>query len=282
MKIILSIIVFFMYFGFENAILAQFDFNFFQNRYKVFEPKVHLIGIFDTHADNIEIGIEKDKSILLEIIFNVFRSKKLSHLLNYRILSGIAVTPKNIYSAINNLIVNPNDTIVFYYSGHGGTHVQYGHYLAMKYGNVLRNHIVPMMIAKKPRLLVVLTDSCGTYVNYNISIVNPTGFLFDRYNKIKDLFLKRKGLVDVNSAKPGEYGYTHLEKGGIWTYSFLTVLDRADRYLDLNSDNFIAWSEILYLASIYTTHNTSNLDQPQHPYIFYNMQTFPSKYDSLQ
>src|SRR5438128_7930348 len=77
--------------------------------------------------------------------------------------TGHQVTVKSVLDYYRNLDAGPNDTLVFYYSGHGGYHGKNGHFMALTLGHqqLYRNDILQAMDAKNPRLKVLLTDCCA-------------------------------------------------------------------------------------------------------------------------
>lgn len=108
-------------------------------------------------------------------------------------------------NAIESCPAGPNDTIVFYWSGHGGGTSH--HVLAMSDNQaVVRSDLVKLVTAKRARLAAVLTDTCAKTVVAELAMAAPKAErpeviapLFD------ELFLKPRGLVNLNSASPGEW-----------------------------------------------------------------------------
>src|SRR5262249_38115654 len=61
------------------------------------------------------------------------------------------------------LKVEPNETLVFYYAGHGAYDTSKGHLLTFVQGDLPRASLMAAMQKHKPRLTVVLTDCCAVY-----------------------------------------------------------------------------------------------------------------------
>ncbi len=77
------------------------------------------------------------------------------------VLSGKQVTPENIINHLRTMPVGAEETLAFYYSGHGGFSLSKGHYLALRWGKLYRSAIMDALQAHKPRLVVMLTDCCS-------------------------------------------------------------------------------------------------------------------------
>jgi hypothetical protein len=77
--------------------------------------------------------------------------------------TGAKVTPDNILTYYRGLAVGPGETLLFYYSGHGGLHWTKGHYMALTHGKLYRNDLLEAMASRKPQLRVLLTDCCANY-----------------------------------------------------------------------------------------------------------------------
>jgi hypothetical protein len=75
--------------------------------------------------------------------------------------TGKEVTPENILAHYEQLEPAPDETLVFYYSGHGGYHLTKGHFLALRWGKLYRSALLTAMKKKQPQLIVVLTDCCS-------------------------------------------------------------------------------------------------------------------------
>lgn len=75
--------------------------------------------------------------------------------------TGKQMTAENILAYYENLPTGPTETLVFYYSGHGGFHLSKGHFFAMRWGTLYRSALLAAMKKRQPRLIVVLTDCCA-------------------------------------------------------------------------------------------------------------------------
>ena len=115
---------------------------------------------------------------------------------------------KKLLEAIDKCPAGPNDTIVFFYSGHGA-HDSQGHFLRMpdQKTDLYRKDIIRRIQRKNPRLAVVITDSCNELMERALAprpiapkLLSPKEMspLFD------ELFIRSKGLADINSSSSEE------------------------------------------------------------------------------
>lgn len=118
--------------------------------------------------------------------------------------SEIGFGKADIFGALRNCPAGPNDTIVFYWNGHGGGAK---HELVMPDGRgLVRSHIVSEVQAKNVRLAAVITDTCAADVVPEIAIpapsIQPPKEIADLYD---ELFIQPRGLLNLSSAQPGQF-----------------------------------------------------------------------------
>jgi hypothetical protein len=129
--------------------------------------------------------------------------------------------------AIDNCPAGPNDTIIFFYSGHGATEKRSGkHFLLMPDGktSLSRQTIINRIKRKRPRLAVVMTDSCSELVDRGM-LPGPRMMLIppERIVPLFDeLFVRPKGLVDFNSATEGQIAAGPIG-GGLMTLAMAHI-----------------------------------------------------------
>ncbi len=119
-----------------------------------------------------------------------------------------ASDPQKLLGFVHELKPRPEDTVMFYFSGHGASDDQ-GHYLALAKGKLPRKQILEAMVSKGARLAVLITDCCNLrsdgYAYLAPQFVprvphSPTPVF-------RALFLEPKGVVDINSSAPGESAF---------------------------------------------------------------------------
>lgn len=155
-------------------------------------------------------------------------------------------TPSNVLSYLAEVAVEPTDTLLFYFSGHGAADDK-GHYLQLAGGKLYRADIRQAMSAKSARLNVLLSDCCNlradgfSYFAPQIIESPPP-----RATPILDsLLIKSEGWVDLNACSPGEgafFGADDPETGGMPGSLFTSAL------LDLlqsQSQTALNWNQVV-------------------------------------
>jgi hypothetical protein len=171
-------------------------------------------------------------------------------------LMGSSVTVSAIQSFFETLRSGPDDTLLFYYSGHGEIRPELGHVLNLtnpdeKGRKVLsRFDLLTSMKAKKPRLIVLLTDCCSAIRQPPVAQAPQQAAARDlapppRWAVAGCLFLQHRGVVDITASCPGQAAWPNsLAVGGIFTETFVRLLDRFQFHsLDKNKDRFVEWNE---------------------------------------
>lgn len=102
-----------------------------------------------------------DGANLRVILEAAAKRQNLGERVTIETFTGKQVTADNIVAYYANLPTGPTETLVFYYSGHGGYHLTKGHYLALHWGKLYRSALLAAMKKNNPRLVVLLTDCCA-------------------------------------------------------------------------------------------------------------------------
>ena len=162
----------------------------------------------------------------------------------------------DILQIVDELVITPGeDTVVFFYSGHGAydsTKKQQFFQLAAdpptpERSDLYRNDVLDRIIAKNPRLVVMLSDCCNVVYSPKIapsarsakwmpparspSSISP---LFDT------LFIKVKGVVDVTSSQLGETSGINAQKGGsCFAIPMIDLLNSNKDSYDLDWKTFV-------------------------------------------
>ena len=185
------------------------------------------------------------------------------------------MNPDNILGYYQNLRVEPNEAIVFWYAGHGGTDPMRGHFLGVSGGSLERSRLVEVMRSKNARLTVILTDCCSNLAQMESTRRLTAGS--DWSDALLDLFFRHRGVVDITAATfdatridpitgapgVGEFGWYLSGVGGLFTNSIVELLSsgRPDR-LDRSGDGFLDWSEFVDGLTDRMRRDYSKLRQP--------------------
>lgn len=182
--------------------------------------RVHLLVAGDTNDRNIGKGVGHDLDNTVVAFFILLREGQLDH----SRIDGDDLSTANVLSAIDRIRLKPDDTLVFFWAGHGASDAQ-GHYLQMpRGGNLYRSTLLGALKKKNPRLVVLLTDCCNVLSESTAGLppVSPSSPDAKRKTAplMEELLLKPHGVVDINAAAPGEVALGTKE-GGLFTLSLI-------------------------------------------------------------
>jgi hypothetical protein len=182
--------------------------------------RVHLLVAGDTKDPNIGKGVDHDLGNVVVAFFILLREGQLEH----DRVAGDDVSAANILKAIDGIRVKPDETLVFYWAGHGASDEQ-GHYLQMPHGgNLYRSTLLGAMKKKQARLTVLLTDCCNVYTDSKAGLPPVSPSSPDPRRKtsplMEELLLKPRGVVDINAASQGEVALG-TQEGGLFTLSLV-------------------------------------------------------------
>jgi hypothetical protein len=159
-------------------------------------------------------------------------------------------SPAAILGALDSLRPSPRDTLLLYYTGHGGLDDQ-GHFLALEKGNLYREELKQRMLAKQARLTVLLTDCCNTRSDgFQSAFPYAPPQPPDRPTPVfQALFFDPQGWVDINACSPSESAQFFVEKDGALHRGSLFTRSLTD-YLDRRRDVRVGWEELLRDVSV--------------------------------
>lgn len=226
------------------------------------------IIVADTKDSSIGDSVQRDFTNMQSKTAEIAKYTKLKEVKIH--LRESSATADRINKALNEISVNKDDVIIFFYAGHSyhpsskkstpwPTIVFSSSSKSLPYDNVIKT-----LENKKPRLLLTIADSCNHFLSrdaeerYEARASKADSYVLE--HNYKQLFLDTSGKILVVSASPGESSWGG-KSGGIFTNAFLSKLNAA-----VESHNGIDWKDILKDASKKTTQSTSNKNSPQHPY----------------
>lgn len=225
-----------------------------------FAQTLHAVIIADTSDFSIGISVRKDYDRNVALMRAIAANTGMT--LNLKEITGAQLTIANVRNAVSGLRVAANDTVVFYYSGHGyrlwKKEDKYP-FLYISQQGLDFHQLVKDLRAKKPRLLLAVTDSCNEYADKR---PEARAMMMQRqppkYN-YRRLWLEAKGEIVIASSSQGEFAWGDDIRGGYFTERFHksheTEVERAEP----------AWETILTAARrpiVVSAGGTSYTQQP--------------------
>ena len=225
-----------LYFGLAIAVLS-----FLSN--STHAQHLHAFIVVDTDDDRIGDSVGTDGINLYELLD---RGLDESSYTDY-VLTGIQVTPDNILRTLKDAKIKPEDSVLFYYSGHGAfDRNTQDHYLTLGNNKVLARSKVRQAVFKhNPKLAVFISDCCANMVRLPTTDAPDAGagglaagmaMRTTEYPVLRHLFFNTKGLVDITSSRPGQIS-VGFEDGGLFTNAVLSTIEE-------NSHKAMNWFEL--------------------------------------
>ena len=208
--------------------------------------KMYLILAADiSSADSVGGVVASDTYNLRKLIENNIAAERLNILDLQDRRRGNHLTKEDILLDIRNLNVNPNDTIFFFYSGHGAyDSTAYQYFALASQEQILRSEILDAMKNKHARLSILISDCCYNQADLKVKHTRPMEFSQPRGEQprgemkkliplVEKLFFEAKGVVDITASEKGTYGFIYpsearvengINKGSVFTWNLRKVL----------------------------------------------------------
>ncbi len=199
--------------------------------------RAHVIHVLIV-ADTGDASVGKGMAVDMENLSAAFKLCVPPQHLDLKTVTGRNVTKSKIMRAINRIDAASRDGMVFFYAGHGA-HDGNGHYFALP-GNtpLYRRDVAKAVQNCGAGSDTVLSNSCNVFHSAR-GIVQA--FEPGQRNKLaplfESLFMKSKGLTDINAASEGEYGFANSDTGSTFFYPLYL-------YLMTNADRSLSWDTV--------------------------------------
>ncbi len=166
-------------------------------------------------------------------------------------VDGDMATPNAIRSKISEISAGKDDTIVFYYSGHGANDPEReGQYLQLSDENgksayIFRSEVRDLLQAKGARLIVLITDCCNPVMSLDgIYVDSPKGS--EDGALFHQLFYVPQGILDYTTSTFGQYSFTGKNgNNSLGTYALLTALND----LAQEKETVVTWKDVVVRAT---------------------------------
>jgi hypothetical protein len=249
--------------------------------------RVRILLIIDTHGHNADLnGFASDQDSMKKVVKEAMRDQNLEDRYTLDILSGADATPARVLAYYRDLKVAPADALLCYYSGHGGAHKGGDHFLAMKGGQLPRAELRRAMQAKRPRLLVLLSDCCADFGDVPLSrLLLDDPFTKEAKKKpapgarqntlrrprgetLRHLLFHGRGVVDITACDLGKVAFSSRRRGGYFTLTLASLLRTdADRF-DADGDGLVGWGQFFTVLQETTRRHARNNAYAQTPRAF--------------
>ncbi len=212
-------------------------------------PKLHVIMFADVNAKGIGPSCQIDADNLDET-FTQFIPKSQLEIVT---VGQPSLGREVMLDAIRHLAIVPDvDTVMIYYSGHGGYSEKRREHFVTASGDglsvpVFRGEMKAELAKHKPRLTVIITDSCSDLVELRPAPAGQPHVIPEKVAPLfASLFFRTKGLVDLSATRPGQEAMGNKMIGGLFTNSLMSVLSN-------NAEHPLAWAAVLRQAGRQTS-----------------------------
>ena len=212
--------------------------------------KMHLILAADvSSADAVGSVVQSDTYNLRELIESNVAGGRLSIIDLQDKKRGDLLTKDVILQEIRNLNANSDDTIFFFYSGHGAFDSVAGQYFALaSQEQAFRSEVLDAIKSKHARLSILISDCCNNQSDVPTHLrppqVQSRGDMKGLRSLFEKLFFETEGVVDITASEKGSYGFVYpkeareengVNKGSVFTWNLCKTL-KTETYASKNWD----------------------------------------------
>jgi Caspase domain len=217
--------------------------------------KLHALLVIDS-TSNLKNSVVHD----LRNIESILQCYIPERMCEITVLEGKDVTRQAILDYYRQVRTGPDETLLFYYAGHGKLDGKNRHSFQLQEGDVdpiRRDEVLQAMKAKKPGLAVLLSDCCSVRTRVATKLKGAERFIDDvrPHPVLNSLLFQHRGVVDITAAQDGTGSWGDDVRGGIFTQSFCGLLREQLQTYDTKKARFISWREF-YIQLLRKTEET--------------------------
>ncbi|MDO4587757.1 MAG: PDZ domain-containing protein [Planctomycetia bacterium] len=236
---------------------------------------IHVILIGDVrcfeNAENPENGENAKRGIQLDLrnMRGFFEDYVPQDKLKFYEVDPKMATPTAILNKIDSVKPAYEDTVVFYYTGHGANAAEgaeganaaeenyakaAGQFFQLKDENgkeivLYRTEVCKKLKTTGAHFVVLFSDCCNNFVPTGRSNDNDKGVpsICNKFEPvIQQLFLDPKGMLDITTSEFGQYSFTNA-KGSIGTVAWIEILKNENKSLkdENKSVTTITWAPVI-------------------------------------
>jgi hypothetical protein len=205
---------------------------------------LHFLIIADTADQSIGSSVGADVSNMEKKAREIASASGMR--LNLRTIKSPEFNSDSTLKAVQQISPAANDTVFFYYSGHGyrtrETRTKWPiMYTKRPLPGVEFQKVIDILDQKNPRLVIALGDLCNSFSDQSERSSNLRAFAEIEVSNYKKLFVNFSGRVYASGSKPGQYSFA-MEDGGAFTNQWLQALGNELRAPDPN------WKRLMAVA----------------------------------